>query len=72
MAENNDNTTNNSVTTGSPVNSAMQKVYENTNLDLTKKIMQSDLYQQPAIIFIVIGVFLAFMIMFNTLGVTYL
>ena len=33
------------VTTGSPVNSAMQKVYENTNLDLTKKIMQSDLYQ---------------------------
>ena len=41
MAENNDNTTNNSVTTGSPVNSAMQKVYENTNLDLTK-IMQSD------------------------------
>lgn len=71
MAENNDNTTNNSVTTGSPVNSAMQKVYENTNLDLTKKIMQSDLYQQPAIIFIVIGVFLAFMIMFNTLGVTY-
>ena len=51
--------------------SAMNNVFEKTSLDFTKKIIESDIYQNPAIIFIIIGVFLAFMILFNTLGVTY-
>jgi len=51
--------------------SAMSQVYENTNLDFTKKIIESDIWQNPAIIFIIVGVFLAFMILFNTLGVTF-
>ena len=49
----------------------MNNVFEKTSLDFTKKIIESDIYQNPAIIFIIIGVFLAFMILFNTLGVTY-
>ena len=51
--------------------SAMNNVFEKTSLDFTKKIIESDIYQNPAIIFIIIGVFLAFMILYNTLGVTY-
>ena len=54
----------------SPAN-AMSQVYENTNLDFTKKIIESEIWQNPAIIFIIAGVFLAFMLLFNTLGVTY-
>jgi len=50
---------------------AMNNMYDKTSLDFTKKIIESDIYQNPAIIFIIIGIFLAFMILFNTLGVTY-
>ena len=41
----------------SPAN-AMSQVYENTNLDFTKKIIESEIWQNPAIIFIIAGVFL--------------